>query len=272
MKKTIFAFSVSVTLILVLTASSAHALSIPLLQVEEESEVPMELSNDEYSADVVKFYRSHADLVTTIDLANPKGIDQSLLPNDIQALIKPGTRVLAYRETVRINLKGGKPNGLARPSLHPIAGISCATYSGSRDWTISSIFGSVEQFNRVIALRYDWYSECSGANCKGWEIEKQYMWWKRSISSWNVKNGVMKTYIEAEDYCSKNATILNYGSTTISQPTWSGNQTVIYNISGFPNNAYVPWPSGYSYTQGDIYQGTTLKYDNQRIYQFWPMQ
>ena len=271
MKKTTLAFSI--TLILVLITSSAQALTIPPVQVEGGVEVPMELSNNEYSADVENFYRSYPDLVTTINLSNPKGIDPSLLPDDIKSLIKPGFRVLAYRETIRINLRGGKPNGLAMPCPQPVAGISCATYSGSRDTTISNTYGSVEQFSRVIALRYDNYSECSAtANCKGWEIEKQYMWWKRTTSSWNVKNGVMKTYIEAEDYCAKNFTTLNYGSTTIAQPSWSGNQTVIYNISGFPNKAYVPWPSGYSYTQSDIYQGTTLKYNDQRDYQFWPMQ
>lgn len=273
MKKTILAFSVSVTLILVLITSRAQALTIPPLQVEEGAEAPVELSNDEYSADVEKFYRLHSDLAVTIDLANPKGIDPSLLPNDIKALIELGFRVLAYRETVRINVRGGKPNGLSMPCPFPIAGISCATYSGSRDLTVSNTFGSVEQFSRVIALRYDWYSRCTGgANCKGWEIEKQYMWWKRSSSSWNVKNGVMKTYIEGENYCSQQFAILNYGSSVVSQPTWSGNQTYTYSISGFPNTAYVPWPSGYSYTQGDIYQNTTLKHNDVRVYQFWPQQ
>jgi hypothetical protein len=268
MKKILVAFSVSVAV--ALSASGAYALAIPPFQEEKILEAPMELSADEYSADAEKFYSSHADLVVMVDLVNPQGIEAALLPSDIKSLIKPGFRVLAYRETARINLNGGKPNGFAMPCAFPEAGISCATYSASRDMTISSVFGSVEQFSRVIAPRYDWYPRCQGGvNCFGWEIEKQYMWWKRSVSTWNVKNGLMKTYIEAEDYCTQYSTILNYGSTTI-QPAWSGNQTLTYSISGFPNNAYVPWPSGYSYTQGDIYQGTTLKYNDARSYQFWP--
>lgn len=272
MNKTMFVTLISVMLISPFAVSGVDAAYTPPLQ-DEVTEVPNELNQSEYAFDVNEFYHSHADLVATIDVSNSRGIDPSLLPSDIRSMMGPGIRIVAYRETVRTSSIGGKPAGLAMPCLLPVVGISCATYTGSRDLTVSSTSGSVEQFSRVIALRYDWYSRCSGgANCKGWEIEKQYMWWKRSVSSWNVKNGVMKTYIEAEDYCSKNFAILNYASTTVAQPTWSGNQTVIYNISGFPNNAYVPWPSGYSYTQSDIYQGTTLKYDDQRIYQFWPQQ
>lgn len=257
-------------LILVTSGSRAYAWTTPP-QETDKSEVPTEFTREEYIKDVEQFYKSHPELIVTIDLADPKGIDPSLLPTDLKNLTDSGIRIVAYRETIRIDIKSGKPNGLAKPCLLPTTGIGCATNSGSRDMTTSKVFGSVEEFARTIALRYDWYPRCqSGVNCFGWEIEKQYMWWKRTNSTWNVKNGVMKTYIEAENYCTQNPITLNYGSTTISQPTWSGNQTSTYSISGFPNTAYVSWPSGYSYTQGDIYESTTLKYDDARLYQYWP--
>ena len=82
----------------------------------------------------------------------------------------------------------------------------------------------------------------------------------------------MKTYIPGNNYCTGSGATLNYSSTTVAQPTWSGNQTFKYVISGFPNIAYVPESpyGGLSYTQGDIYQGTTLRYNDARINQYWP--
>lgn len=271
-KLILIALTVLVMLILILSvsASSAYARTTTPPQEADKSEVPTEFTEEEYLKDVEQFYESHPDLMIIVDLADPKGIDPSLLPEDLKALAESGVRIVAYRETVHVDIKSGGKNGLAKPCPLPKAGIGCATNSGSRDMTTSQIFGSVEEFARTIALRYDWYPRCQGGvNCFGWEVEKQYMWWKRTNSSWNVKNGVMRTYIEAENYCTQSSAILNYGSSTI-QPTWSGNQTLTYSISGFPNTAYVPWPSGYSYTQGDIYQGTTLKYNDALVRQFWP--
>lgn len=277
MKKKLFALTFLVMLILILSVPSAYAWTTTPPQKADKSEVPTELMEKEYLTDVEQFYESHPDLVIIVDLADPKGIDPSLLPEDLKALgksgIRSGVRIVAYRKTIHVDIASGKPNGLAMPCLLPKAGIGCAMISGSRDITTSQVFGAaVEEFARTVALRYDWYPLCQGGvNCFGWEVEKQYMWWKRFSSSWNVKNGVMKTYIEAENYCTQSTTTLNYGSSIVSQPTWIGNQTSKYLISGFPNTAYVPWPSGYSYTQGDIYRGTTLKYNDARVYQLWPM-
>ena len=264
MKKKFIALTALVMLLVISTGSRAYAQTTLPTEVGK-SEVPTELTMEEYLQDVDQFYQSHPELVITVDLANPNGIDLSLLPEDARASIKPGLLVVAYRETVR---KGGKA-GLPCPRPELMAGIGCKTNDGSRDLTTSSTFGSVKQFARTIALKYENYSRCTGVNCFGWEVDKQYMYWTRSLSSWNVKNGVMLTYIEAENYCTTSPATLNYGSSTI-QPTWSGNQSTIYSISGFPNVAYVPWPGGYSYSQGDIYQGTTLKYDNAREQQTWP--
>lgn len=272
LKYKLIAIVLLVTLIFMTGGADVYASGGLPAQGNDKGETPKELTDEEYLKDVAEFYASHPDFEITVDLVDLKGIDPSLLPEDLKSLTDSGVRIVAYRETVRVEITSGKPNGLALLCALPLTGIGCATASGSRDLTTSKVFGSVTEFARTIALRYDDYPGCgSGVNCFGWEIEKEYMWWTRSISTWNVKNGVMKTYIVGENYCTESNATLNYGSSTIAQPTWSGNQTSKYSISGFPNIAYVPLPnSGYSYTQGDIYQGTTLKYDNARHYQYWP--
>ena len=82
----------------------------------------------------------------------------------------------------------------------------------------------------------------------------------------------MRTYIPGEDYCAKDSATLNYGSVYFDPMWWEGDlyHSLIYSISGFPNNAYIPFPSGWSRTQGDIYLYNSLKYNDRMTYQYWP--
>jgi hypothetical protein len=58
-----------------------------------------------------------------------------------------------------------------------------------------------------------------------------------------------------------------YSSTTF-DPTFYGNATNWYSISGFPNIAYVPSVYLNVYTQADIYQGSVRKYNDARTSNF----
>ncbi len=230
-------------------------------------ERPRELTETEYQNEVAGIYAQHPDLSVVVDLKDPAGIDLDLLPPDVAALVDSNTRIVSFKETARPISRGRVP-GLASPCSTPVLGVGCKSASGSRDMTVSNWFGGVEQFGRVYALRYDWYPPCGSQNCKGWEIEQQWAWWKRNDSGWTVQSAQMWTKILGENYCTQQGATLDYGSSYFT-PTWYGNQTGYWSISGFPNNAYVPFPSGWSRTQGDIYQGSSLKYNDAMTYQFW---
>lgn len=132
---------------------------------------------------------------------------------------------------------------------------------------MSDWFGGIEQFCRVYALRYDDYP--GAPDFHGWEIEQQWSRWTRTSSSWTVSSARMWTHIPGEDYCTENDATLNHGSTYFT-PTWYGNGTNWWTISGFANNAYVPFIMGWSWTQGDIYQNSSLKYNDAQTRQGWP--
>lgn len=235
------------------------------------SERPRELTEAGYRDEVAHLYAQHPALKVVVDLEDPDGIDPSLLPSNVASLVGSNTKIVAFRETARLGSK--RVPGLASPCRIGPLNIGCKDPDGSRDMTVSNKFWDggqyVEQFCRVYALRYDWYPGCGGGqNCKGWEIEEQWAWWTRTDSSWTVCDGQMSTYIPGEDYCTENGATLNHGSTYFN-PTWYGNQTGYWSISGFANNAYVPFPSGWSRTEGDICRYGQLKYSNARTYQYW---
>lgn len=245
----------------------------PDSETSSKPEVPQELTIEEFQKEVEAFYKQYSHYIVTVDLEDPDGIDPELLPDDIASLVDSNTKVVAYKETKRPDSEQPPDSEQVTSPVSSLSsscvldiklGIWCRGNDGTRDLTVSDNFGGVEQFNRVWALRYDnyqgWYT--------GWEIEKQWAWWKRTNTSWSVSDAQMKTYIPGEDYCTQNPATLNHYSAWFT-PSWSGNNSYIYNISGFPNNAYVPIPSGWSRTQGDIYQYGTRKYNDAQTHQYW---
>ena len=144
-----------------------------------------------------------------------------------------------------------------------VLGIPCDTNDGTRDTTVSRTFGGVEQFSRVLALWYDEYTGCDRL-CGGWEFEQQWANWTRTNSSWTVgtSSARMRTHSTApEDFCTEGSVSLDYSSSWFT-PTFYGNETSWFYISGFPNIAYVPFPTAVSETQGDIRQSGSLMYDD----------
>jgi len=241
-------------------------------------ELPREMTKIEYEIYIENFYSEH-NLRIIVDLRDENGIDPSLLPPFISAMIEDDVIITGYRESVPNDHVSSLLN-LYCESLRSedefasegstILGITCRSREDVYyDIEAGKWFGSVQQFNRTIALRYDGYEPC-GQTCYGYEIEQEIAWWKRSASNWTVKSAKMYTILPpGENFCTGALDSLNYGSTYFN-PTWSGNQTPYYSISGFPNKAIIPWPQGHSTTQGDIYQGTTLKYNDAKgPYHFW---
>lgn len=238
------------------------------LFVEQSSqqETPKEYSDQEYQKEITAFYtRYAANSVVVMDLADPKGIDPKLLPADIAALVDSNTKVVAYKETIRRGANAissiSSMSGVCED--YSLLGIPCKSYDGTRDTTVSSFFGGIEQFSRVLALRYNGYSGCDRL-CGGWEFEKQWAKWNRTDSSWTADTARMRTYSTVpEDFCTEALLYLDYSSSWFT-PTWYGNQTSWWSISGFPNIAYVPFPSAVSETQGDIRHYRLLLASNSR--------
>ena len=229
--------------------------------------VPQELTDEENQKQIEEIYAKYEQgFVIITDLADANGISPDLLPDDIAALIDSDTKIVAYRETVRSTTASMFSLSSCNSILSNLfMGISCKAYDGTQDVTKSKIFGGIEQFNRVYALRYDEYPGCGGAgNCIGWEFEFQKSKWTRTSSSWTVGSSSAKmntSSSSAENFCTQASVNLNYSSSWFT-PTFSGNSTNWWSISGYPNIAYVPFPQALSYTQGDLYQNGTLKYDN----------
>ena len=231
----------------------------------QPAERPRELREVEYQAKVADLYAQHPDLRVIVDLEDTDGIDPNLLPPDVASLVDSNTKVVAFRETARLD--SGRVPGLASLCAIPSLDIWCKSPDGSRDMTVSKWYGGVEQFCRVYALLYDDYP--GAPDFHGWEIEQQWSRWTRTDSSWTVHSARMWTLIPGEDYCTEDDATLNHGSTDFT-PTWDGNGTNWWTISGFANNAYVPFPHGWSWTQGDIYQNSSLKYNDAQTRQGWP--
>ena len=166
-------------------------------------------------------------------------------------------KVIAYRETNKIQ-SSPKVDGLIIPMrfgkiVKP--GIPCATHDGTFDITLSKTFGGVDQYIRVLALRYDDYPGCDRL-CHGWEFEQQWAKWTRTSSSWYISanSAKMRTTsgsVPAENFCTESQVSLNYASDWFT-PDFYGNATNWWTISGFPNVAYVPGYSIVSQTQSDI--------------------
>ncbi|NMC28572.1 MAG: hypothetical protein GYA45_00685 [Pelolinea sp.] len=250
-----------------------NGFSINLEELQENDlqiETPKEFTDLDYEIAIENFYNQYATYVIVADLNDPNGIDPSLLPPDIASLINDNTKVIAYKETKRPD-KDQATNLLLLDLIcvdDAIFGIPCATSDGTRDTTVSKVFGGIEQFSRVLALRYDDYSGCDRF-CVGWEFEQQWAKWTRTSSSWTIgtNSARMRTYSTApEDFCTENSVSLNYSSSWFT-PTFSGNSTSWWSISGFQNIAYVPFPSAISETQGDLYQSGVLQYNDAKTQQ-----
>lgn len=248
------------------TAIARQSIDDPATTGSPELESPRELTEAEYLEEVAGLYAQHPDFELVMDLEDPNGIDPSLLPPDVASLVDSNTKIVAYREMARPDSSTRVP-GLASLCNIPFFDIGCETPDGIRDMTVSDWFSDVEQFCRVYALRYDDYPPAP--DLQGWEIEQQWSKWERADYSWSVYNARMRTYIPGENYCTQDDDTLNYASTFF-QPTWYGNETAWWSISGFPDEAYVPFPSGWSRTRSDIYQYGYLKFDDAYTYQFWP--
>lgn len=241
-------------------------------------EVPEELTEAEYRAQNAQIYSdlARAGFRVKINLADPKGVDPSLLPPDVADHIPPGVKIVAYVETERITVsEEQRASSACEPEQAlavdmPLMSVWCDDYDATIDVTLSSILGSVEQFSRVYAFRYDYYPPCVFTNCHGYEIEKQWAKWTRTSSSWTVTNGRIQSYIDGEDYCTDQVdATLNYASTFF-DPTWDENETNWWHIIGFPDTAYVPFNWGESWTQSDISDGYLLRYDDERTSNWWP--
>ncbi|MBG0788008.1 MAG: hypothetical protein H0S79_23220 [Anaerolineaceae bacterium] len=236
-------------------------------------EVPKELNEVEFQSQINALDKFSEDHIVLYDLEDPEGIDPDLLPKDIAALVDGNTKVVAYRETTRPDSiqSSGASTILAAFDKHRMLGIPCASPDGTRDTTTSTNFGSVTQYSRVYALRYDDAPWNPAQPLTGWEFETQWAKWTRTDTAWYVADAKMKLEAtQRQDYCT-GVTLggLNYSSTTF-DPTFYGNSTNWFSISGFANTAYVPSPYHLvAYTQGDIYQGYSLQYNDAKTRQYF---
>ena len=225
-----------------------------ILNQETIIEKPKEHTQREYEEEINAFYDEISDFEVLYNLQSPEGIDPKLLPLEITLLVDSDTKIIAYKETSR------KVNSIPKVGDR---GIPCATYNATRDITVSEVFGEIEQFSRVLALRYDQYPGCDRL-CHGWEYEQQWARWTRDYPSWSIgaNSAQMKTYSTSpENFCTESQVSLNYASSWFT-PTFSGNSTNWWSISGFPNIAYVPFPSAISQTRGDVMESGIVEYND----------
>lgn len=256
----IVAMSMTIT---ALGSSQAHEQNSSAPQTDEEPYLVLDL--DELNKFMENHYALQSDLVKVIELEDPDGIDLNLLPSDIVQSLTPGTRVVKYIETKR--LENSSDGLLQTICFGAVLGIPCrSSADGGRDLTTYNEYQSFRQYLRSVANRYDWYSRCV-TNCLGWEIIYTWGWWTRPNSNWSVSDAEIGSYIDAEDFCTEDPVYLN----RFIHPSvyWYGNETLAYSPY-YPSQALVPWPSGWSKTQGDIYYGATKILDDWITRQYWP--
>lgn len=252
-----------------------HEKTFALVELQAQDEVPQEFTEAEYQQSIKEFYEQYKDFVVVVDLKDPNGIDPELLPDDIASVVDANTKVLAYKETINPT-SNSEQNSRFAAFCNSLLGdilldISCADPDGSRDTTVTDIYGGVTQYSRVLALRYDEYEGCDRL-CHGREFEKQWAKWQRTNSSWSIGDISARmgtTATSASNFCTQGFALLNKYSTFFT-PTWNGNNTSWYSISGFPNLAYVPSPPAVSFTQGDVYQSGALHTDDAMTTQSFP--
>jgi len=245
----------------------SHEKTSALVELQDQGEVPQEFTEAEYQQEIKEFYKQYEDFIVVVDLKDPNGIDPALLPDDIASVVDANTKVIAYKETSNPN-SNSKQNSRFVAFCNSLLGnilldISCADADGTRDTTVSDIYSGLTQYNRMLALRYDEYEGCQRL-CHGWEFEKEWAKWQRTNSSWSVGSGSARMGLIStapENFCTEDAMFLAYYSSYFT-PTWNGNNTNWYSINGFPNIAYVPYPTAVSETQADIYQSGALYIDN----------
>ncbi len=227
------------------------------------AEAPKELSEKEFQKEQEEIYRLLPGHVVLYDLSDPKGINPNLLPADIASLVDSNTKVVEHYETNKVS----DNTLIIDPSIkNEISGISCKTADGSRTTTVSTTFGKVTQYTKVYALRYDDAEWNPAQPLSGWEFEKQWAMWSRTDTAWYVNNAVFG--IESgnnQDFCTGNNLGGFYYSSTSFDPQFNNYAISWWSISEFPNRAYVPSPYyAIAYTQGDIKQGSVLKYNDAR--------
>jgi hypothetical protein len=221
-------------------------------------EIPKEFTQQEYEEEIENFYKQYSDYEVVYDLYDENGIDSELLPPEISSMIDGNTKVVAYKETAK-KTTAPKIDAFIIPGeigkmIMPL--ISCASSSdGTYDSTIFTTYGGVDQYIRVQANRYNEYSGCDRL-CYGWEFEKQWAYWTRTSSSWYIgsNSALMQTTsgaVPAENYCTESQLSLNHMSSPFT-PTFYGNSTNWWSISGFADIGYVPGYSIVSRTQSDI--------------------
>lgn len=234
-------------------------------------EVPKELTEEEFQREMEEINKVPAGHIVLYDLYDPEGIDPDLLPADIANRVDGDTKIIEYFETTRIGSTQtfDKYAPCNPDDQYSILGIPCASPNGTKTLSSSDYLGGVTQWGKVYALRYDnptWAAQ----PMRGWELEKQWAQWTRTSTSWYVADAKMKVEspINAQNFC----TGYQYGSyiysSTTFTPTFYGNATNWYSISGFPNIAYVPAVYLNVYTQADIYQGSVRKYNDARTSNF----
>lgn len=218
-----------------------------------------ELTPEQYALEIEKFYQELPPHIVVIDLEDSKGIDPALLPDEIAELVRNGTKVTRYKVT-RF-LPSEKAPGLAKLCEKTLLDIPCADRSGTIDTERSSVYGSIEQYNRVLAYYYDDYPGCSPDQCTGYEVIRQYSRWTRTNSNWTVSGARISTIItNAKNYCTQASDSISRVSGYFT-PTWADSVgTNTYYIDVAPGKAVVPsFASGYSRTEGDIFEGSILR-------------
>lgn len=231
-------------------------------------EAPKELSDKEFQKEQEEIYRLLPGYVVLYDLKDPKGIDPNLLPTDIASLVDSNTKVVEYYETAKVS----DSTLIINPSIkNEISEISCKTADGSRTSTVSTTYGKVTQYSKVYALRYDDAAWNPAQPLSGWEFEKQWAMWSRTDTTWYVnyaKFGIESS--QNNDFCTGSVLGGFYYSSSSFDPQFYGSATSWQSISGFPNRAYVPSPyHAIAYTQGDIKQGSVLKYSDAKTRQYF---
>lgn len=265
MKKKIFYLSLVVTIsfAIFLTGTVLATEAIPENSKNtEEVEIvtPIEMSDKEVEMEIKKLLKPPPGYIVKLkyDLHNPNGIDKTLLPEDYVKYIPEGQKVTDYREWEFVPVDREKIK-LSAEIIEPnLSGDDCpVTYEGVAESTMPSSYSGITQYSRYVASKY------RGQEIGNYfKINYIYGKWTRSSSSYSVYFCRIGAYVWGEQ-C--NGTYRRFPRDSSEfDPTWYGNSTNWWRITGGYSYELVSWPGGQTrtYTESDVYKnGNCIKYD-----------
>lgn len=233
---------------------------------DKEIVTAIEMSDEE----VDKYIREHIEMekkklpagytiIIKYDLHNPKGINKELLPEEY--VIGKGNIVTDYTEWEVVKIKEVEVR--SGNEVAPLGGYDCpVSYAGSRDSTESEVYSGITQYNRQFADKYKNYYTY-------WKLERTWGKWKRSSSSYDVKDCNLKIDLRGENCAGSSLSCIK--SSYYFNPGWSGNETSWWGIWGCTDKIIRRYPTGgFTYTECDVYKNGSKIKDDFRTYNLFP--